>query len=96
MNRLDDQLDRLFRAAAARTAPAFSTAPYGLDTRVLAAWRESGGAFVFWNPALLLRGLVLAGVIMVISFLPLWHGNTSFESEYLQLADSNLTASITP
>ena len=41
MNRIDEQLGRLFRSAAQVQPGAIPAAPYGLETRVLAAWREA-------------------------------------------------------
>jgi hypothetical protein len=104
MNPVDDQLNRLFRAAAqgtpaegsiAQARPdAVSVAPFGLETRVMAAWRgvrstETG----FWDMTLLVRGLILASLIMAVSF---WPALTSSDStsnpfaEYLQLTDSTV------
>ena len=95
MNPIDDQLDRLFRAGGAQRA--LFPEPYGLETRVLAAWREarySGG----WSPALLVRGLLAACAIMLLSFWPLLKTTTvsSPASDYLQLADSTLQTGNSP
>ncbi|MCE0523955.1 MAG: hypothetical protein LV480_13685 [Methylacidiphilales bacterium] len=103
MNRADDQLNRLFQAAAqARSEPA-PAPPYGLETRVMAAWRagqptENG----FWDMALLLRGLIVAGLIMAISFWPALTSTGSSAStsnpfaEFLQLADSTIPSNYSP
>jgi hypothetical protein len=101
MNPIDDQLNRLFRAAG-KVQPGPVTAPaFGLETRVMAAWRsaqsrESG----LWDMGLLVRGLIVAGVIMVISFLPAL--NSSSESstnpfaDYVQLTDSTVSSDEAP
>ncbi len=101
MNPIDDQLDRLFRAAArgtagqARPEPVFAPA-YGLETRVIAAWRaaqvvEAG----FWDMTLLVRGLILASVIMAFSFWPALNSTASTANpfaEFLQLTDSTVSS----
>lgn len=101
MNPIDDQLNRLFRAAAQAQRGPISAPPYGLETRVLAAWRaaqpvETG----FWDMALLVRGLILASLIMAVSF---WPALTSTEStttnpfaEFLQLTDSTVPSDDAP
>jgi hypothetical protein len=100
MNPLDDQLGRLLRAAASGATvpapPAGGRAPdYGLDARVLAAWRDAD-AVNFWNPALLRCGLIVACVLMALSFWPLLKSDSTPESEYLQLADSAFQVNNTP
>jgi hypothetical protein len=103
MNPLDDHLNRLFRAAAQGTPaegrPDPVSAPaYGLETRVLAAWRaarsvETAVEAGFWDMTLLVRGLILASLIMAVSF---WPALTSADSpanpfaEFLQLTDSTV------
>jgi len=95
MNRIDDQLNRLFRAAAKVEAGAMPPPPFGLETRILAAW-HTGSPRGFWDGALLKRGLVFALVIMGISLCPVLQKNTSSQanpfSEYLQLAASDTTS----
>ncbi len=92
MNSLENQIERLLRAAGLAPAPEISAvAPFGLEARVLAAWRESR-APGFWSTPLLLRGLTLAGIIMVLC---LWPAMTQTqkstpETDTLQLADSTL------
>jgi hypothetical protein len=89
MNPLDDQLDRLLRAAALRHESVPIRPAYGLETRALAAWRSSAGDAV-WGGGVLVRGLVLASLIMGVS---LWTALTQKgnpDSDYLQLADSTV------
>jgi len=105
MNPIDDQLNRLFQAAAqgiaAKAVPESTHAPaYGLETRVMAAWREvHKGGTGFWDVALLTRGLIVAGVIMAASFLPaLQSANTTSSpfADYLQLTDSTVASDDAP
>ena len=100
MNRIDEQLGRLFRSAAQAEPEAVPAAPYGLETRVMAAWREAQSVTVgFWDMKVLVRGLVLASVIMVISFVPALTSTSTAAnpfSEYLQLTDSTVSSDDTP
>jgi hypothetical protein len=100
MNSVDDQLNRLFRAVAQAQPDAVSVAPFGLETRVLAAWRSAQSVETgFWDMTLLVRGLILASLIMAVSF---WPALTSSEStsnpfaEYLQLTDSTVPSDEAP
>jgi len=110
MNPVDDQLSRLFRAAAQGTPAEGSTAQgrpdpvsapaYGLETRVMAAWRAARAVETgFWDMTLLVRGLILASLIMAVSF---WPALTSSDStsnpfaEYLQLTDSTVPSDEAP
>jgi hypothetical protein len=97
MNCIDEQLGRLFRSAAQVQPRAVPAVPYGLETRVMAAWREAQTASSgFWDTTVLVRGLILAGVIMAISFVPALTGTSTTTtnpfSEYLQLTDSTVTS----
>ena len=63
MNRIDEQLSRLFRSAAQVRPGAAPAAPFGLETRAMAAWREAQAAPVgFWDTTVLVRGLIFASV----------------------------------
>jgi hypothetical protein len=103
MNPADDQLNRLFRSAAQGQPETVYTPPYGLETRVMAAWRtgQSSGTG-FWDMTLLVRGLILASLIMALSFLPALTSITTSNStnnpfaEYLQLTDSTIPPDDTP
>jgi hypothetical protein len=107
MNPLDDQLKRLFRAAAlgmtaqGRPAPV-DAPPYGLETQVMAAWRAAQSAQTgFWDMTLLVRGLICASVIMAVSFWPALNGTTTTSTtnpftEYLQLTDSTIPSDEAP
>jgi hypothetical protein len=102
MNPLDDQVNRLFRAAArgatAQGRPEPVSAPaYGLETRVLAAWRAAQSVETgFWDMALLVRGLILASLIMAVSFWPALNGTTNPFAEFLQLTDSTIPSDDAP
>lgn len=109
MNPIDDQLNRLFRAAAQGIAvqgrpDAASAPPYGLETRIVAAWRAAQSVETgFWDMVLLVRGLILAGLIMAVSFWPVLsstrngaESTTNPFAEYLQLTDSTIPSDDTP
>jgi hypothetical protein len=100
MNPIDDQLNRLFRAARQTEAGPAATPPYGLETRVLAAWHGAAEPFPLWDIGVLVRGLVLATVIMGVS---LWSAlsssstaTTTSTSDYLQLADTTVDLDNSP
>jgi hypothetical protein len=99
-DQLSDQLNRLFRSAAQVRPGPVSAPAYGIETRVLAAWRAARSAETgFWDMTLLVRGLILASVIMAVSF---WPALTSSDStsnpfaEYLQLTDSTVPSDDAP
>jgi hypothetical protein len=98
MNPIDDQLNRLFHAAR-KTEVAGAPMPFGLETRALAAWRESGRFEAgFWDTGVLARGLVVAIVIMGASMWPVLHKTTTTDplSEYVQASDTSLASDETP
>ena len=99
MNPIDDQLQRLFRAAREPDAAGL-VPPFGCETRLLASWRAArSGPAAFWSPTLLVRGMVVAALIMAASFLPaLTSASTSSSpfSDFLQLADSTVTSDESP
>jgi hypothetical protein len=99
MNPIDDQLNRLFRAAKAAPEPVSAPA-YGLETRAMAAWRASRQSGTgFWDMALLVRGLIVAGIIMAVSFWPAWNNTQTASSpfaDYLQLTDSTVASDNAP
>jgi hypothetical protein len=94
MNPIDDQLNRLFRAARKTDATEFSPS-FGLETRALAVWRESrqnaGSAGIF-DMGILARGLVVAILIMGASLLPALQKTTTDPfSDYVQASDNSTT-----
>jgi hypothetical protein len=97
MNPIDDQLDRLFRAAAQHQPSSISAPPYGLETRVMSAWKITRGSNAgFWDMTLLVRGLIVAGLIMVVSFWPALNTTTNPFAEFLQLTDSTIPSDDAP
>jgi len=98
MNPIDDQLQRLFRAATPqRQEECAVTPPYGLETRALAAWRTGRASNPgLWDMTLLVRGLLLAIVIMGASFWPVLNTTTDPFSDDLQASDAVLPADATP
>lgn len=93
MNSIDEQLERLLRAADRH--PVSPIAPRGLETEILAAWRAAATANL-WSTPILLRGLFVAGLLMALSFLPLFHKNSNPLSDYQRLTDSTLPVSNPP
>jgi hypothetical protein len=100
MNPLDDQLDRLFRAARSAAPAPDAAPPYGMETRVLAAWRAAGPAQAgLWDMAVLVKALIVASIIMAISLWPALNTTTTASdpySDYQQLADSTAPTYATP
>jgi hypothetical protein len=87
----DRDLERLFRAASSVPVPALSSPAFGLEARVLAAWRTSRGGASLWDMGVLVRGLALAGVLMVVSIWPAVSQSASTDTDSsLQLADSTV------
>lgn len=100
MNPIDDQLNRLFRTAAQERPHPVSVPAYGLEARVMAAWRATRSADAgFWDMTLLVRGLIVAGLITIVSFWPAVNsseGTTNPFAEYLQLTDSTIPSDDAP
>jgi hypothetical protein len=94
MKPLEPSLDRLFRAAAAVPASALATPAFGLEARVLAAWRSSHGTVP--DMGVLGRGLALAGLLMAVSIWPAVERHPNSDSENLQFADSTVQADLSP
>jgi hypothetical protein len=96
MSSPDDQLDRLFRAASGNPGEAMAVPAFGLETRVLAAWRSSRAASV-WDTTVLVRGLAAACLVMALSILPaLSEKSVNSDTENLQLADSSVQTDWSP
>jgi hypothetical protein len=100
MNPIDDQLDRLFRAAGQAQPGPLAGPAFGLETRALAAWRSAQSREgAVWDMGLLVRGLLVASVIMVISFVPALNSSetaTNPFADYLQLTDTTLASDDSP
>jgi hypothetical protein len=95
VNNPNDQLDLLLHAARGLNPHRPSTPPFGLETRVLAAWRSSRGA-PLWDTGVLVRGLAVATFLVLASCWPAFEQGTNSDSENLQLADSSLQSDLTP
>jgi hypothetical protein len=107
MNPIDDQLNRLFRAAGQVQPGPIPAPPFGLETRVLAAWREARATPMgfFWDTTALVRGLILASLIMAVSFWPALDtstvttttaSNANPFNDFLSLADSTVSSDDSP
>ncbi len=100
MNRIEDQLSRLFRAAAQVPQRPVPAMPYGLETRALAACCASRTADAgVWDVPLLVRGLIAACAIMVISFFPVLSTTTTTTNpfaDFLQLTDTTVSSAESP
>jgi hypothetical protein len=96
MNPLDQQLDRLLRSASAGSEFVAPSPAFGLEARVLAAWRSSRSTSLDWDMGVLVRGLVLACVLMAVSIWPAMNQRTNSDSETLQFADSTVQADLSP
>jgi hypothetical protein len=84
-------LDRLFRAAARRSEPLPTEAPFALEARLLAAWRAGLEKDEDYSPALLalIRGAITcACVIIVISAALTFHAWTEAPPNELFMVDS--------
>jgi hypothetical protein len=97
MKPLNPSLDRLFRAVSAAPQPAGQAPAFGLEARVLAAWRSSRGTTVpGWDMGVLVRGLTVAGLLMAVSIWPAVNQRPNSDSENLQFADSTVQTDVTP
>jgi hypothetical protein len=103
MNPIDDQLNRLFRAAGEVRSAADEALPmpFGLETRVLAAWRDSQTMPAgLWNTAIFVRGLILACLVMAVSLWPALSSSSTSStdpvSDFLQLTDSTISSDSIP
>ena len=91
-----EQFDALMRAAAAARSGDFDATPaYGLETRVLAAWRGSRSAPIL-ETGVLLRGLIVAGLLMLVSIVPAIEQTANSDSENLQVADTTVQTDFMP
>jgi hypothetical protein len=96
MKPVDEQLNRLMKAAARTAKPVSSSAAFGLEGRVLANWRETlrneGGDFlVVWFR----RATVFAGILAVASVAWNYH-NVSDRSSAEMVADSAMGIGVEP
>jgi hypothetical protein len=96
MKPLDEQLSRLMKSAAQATKPASSGAVFGLESRVMARWREglrseSGEFVVLWFG----RATICAGLLAVASLAWSYH-SISDRSSAEMVADSAMGIGVEP
>jgi hypothetical protein len=96
MRRIDEQLVRLMKAAAKAPKPVSSGAVFGLETRVLAHWRnslgnESSEFLVMWFR----RATICAGILAIASLAWNYHNSDQRSSAEL-VADSAMSMGIEP
>lgn len=89
MNPIDDQLDRLFKAAAQTRKAGLEAAPFVIETRVIAGWRaglaaEGRDLLLAWFR----RATVCACVLMLLSLAWNYRQATTGPSDDLAQADS--------
>jgi hypothetical protein len=97
MSNLDDQLNRLLRAARRVPRPAPGEAPFAVEARVLAGWKAGQSAdepFAWFG--LLRGGLVCSAVILLLSLVLHYELHDSSEPDVLTLADSVIQMSMNP
>jgi hypothetical protein len=98
MNRHDQILGRLFRAARSAPRPEIGPIPHGLKTRVLAQWRSAVPAE---DPFLLLallfrRALIGAAVVMCVCVLWSFEGLISPPENDVALANYEVREGLLP
>ena len=96
MKHVDEQLNRLMKAAAQAPRPVASGPGFGLETRVLAQWRaslsaESGDFFVMF----LRRAAISAGILAIASLAWNFH-NFDRPSSAELVADSAMSMEVEP
>ncbi|MDD5198907.1 MAG: hypothetical protein PHC88_03820 [Terrimicrobiaceae bacterium] len=74
MNRKEDILERLFRAAASAAREPGSP-PHGLESRVLASWRSSSGGGTFSPDALAIFRRALICSLALVCVVGAWEYN---------------------
>jgi len=97
MKPVEDQLNRLLKAAAATPKPASGAAAFTLEARVLARWRaaragDDGEFLVGW-----FRRAAIAGCVLAVASLA-WnlHGRTDLGGGVMAVADSAMTMGVEP
>jgi|GEM_PF-2780725 len=100
-----DDLDRLFRAAAAQAPGPAAEPPPGLETRVLAHWRaaqreeESGSllwATLFRRALYLAGGVALASLLLNFDALTRYPESVGAQASEISVADSAFRLAMTP
>ncbi|HEX4644477.1 MAG TPA: hypothetical protein VH598_02600 [Verrucomicrobiae bacterium] len=89
MNLIDDQLQRLFKAAAQTERSGLESAPFVIETRVIAGWRaglaaEGRDLLLAWCR----RATVCACLLMLLSLAWNYRQTTTGQNDELAQADS--------
>jgi hypothetical protein len=96
MNSNDDQLNRLFKSAAAAPRNESGAARFALEARVLADWRgtrgESGDMLLLW----LRRATICAAVLALASLAWNYHDLPSRGGDELAVADAAMRTGVEP
>lgn len=100
MKRLDEQLQRLLRAAAAAPAAPVGELSFAVESRVLSAWRQRDvGGELAALIGLFRRGLMLASVVAVAVAFVSWQSAqepVSLTNAEVAAADSVLRLALAP
>jgi hypothetical protein len=96
MNSNEDQLNRLFKAAARAPRTEAGEARFALEARVLADWRgtrgENGDVLLLW----LRRAAIFAGVLAVASLAWNYQTFTRSGGDELAVADAAMRTGVEP
>ncbi len=97
MNKSNDPLQRLFRAAALASKETQAAPPIAVENRVMTRWRNAGNEDEFdLLAALLRRGVVFASLIMVLSMGWGWMQSKSENASETALATYALNIQLPP
>lgn len=100
MKPIDNQLNRLFKAAAQAPKAASEPPSFALETRVMGAWKsswrgESGDVFVAWFRRAAVGACVLAMASLAWNFHNFTNGDRGIGEE-LAIADSSMQTGLNP
>jgi len=97
MKPLDDQLDRLLRAAAqAPREAALSELPFTAQARVMGAWRSSHSDSVSWLANWLRAGLAAAALVAALAWGLSWPTLRAPNGDEYAVANAALYVAIAP
>ncbi len=97
MPKIDHQLQRLLKAAAAAPRRAPGAAPFALETRVLGRWRAASAEEAAGIPAGIFRWAVLAaGLVMLVSIALNYRVIATEPANELAIADYAIAMNLTP
>jgi hypothetical protein len=96
MNSNDEQLNRLFKAAAQARPAESGAARFALEARVLADWRgtrgDNGGVLLLW----LRRAAICAGILALASLAWNYQTFTRAGGDELAVADAAMRTGVEP